>query len=448
MWILVARDEATAMVLGFVMLPASEREDGKATHLGARQMKELAGYLLQTYPLPPYISHWVVERGTATLAEGVKAALAELFDRRIKVHYTSMIGAVSATGYAEKKKGNSRGKASHESHNRLFHTAGSFIDGQTGAHYELRPQSLPARVKECREIFAMATRLPVHLAEQARYPLPTPVKARDFFRQLAIDQNFRDQHDLEGFETVLDYWTGSAWRRIETCPVAHNTVDIRKRKEMPVERAARLMASVTGWEQADPNVIITFLSHSQRKVEVNQRGEIEFDHDGNTLIFRHAGADLALAPGTKCLAYHHEDNPAYLHLTSGDGRILGTWAQRGRTAYLDQQALAEAMRYTHAERAAALATANELAGPARERLEEMRAHNAELEKFIAVTDAPDATRNLPVGNVARGLAVASVEREAMKINPPAAEPEPDCTEELLERARKRQAEQQITQEEI
>jgi hypothetical protein len=305
---------------------------------------------------------------------------------------------------------------------------------------------LPARVNECREIFSMATRLPAHLAEQAKYPLPTPVKARDFFRQLAIDQNFRDQHDLEGFETVLDYWTGSAWRRIETCTVPHNTIEIRKRKEMPVERAARLMASVTGWEQADPNVIITFLAHSQRKVEVNKRGEIEFDHEGNTLIFRNAGNPLD--EGTKCLAYHHEDNPAYLHLTTGDGRILGTWAQRGRTAYLDQQALAEAMRYTHAERTAAMATANELAAPRRARLEEMRAQNADLEKFIAVTEAPDATGNLPVGNVARGLAVASVEREAMKINPPAAVPEPDCTEELLERARKRQAEQQLTQEEI
>lgn len=75
MWVLVARDEATAMVLGFVMLPATVREDGKATHLGARQMKELAGYILQTYPLPPYLMHWVVERGTATLAEAVRLAL-------------------------------------------------------------------------------------------------------------------------------------------------------------------------------------------------------------------------------------------------------------------------------------------------------------------------------------------------------------------------------------
>jgi hypothetical protein len=140
MWVLVARDEATAMVLGFVMLPATVREDGKATHLGAQQMKELAGYLLQTYLLPVgYVVNWIVERGTATLKEAVALALGELFDHRIKVHYTSMIGGLSPTGYKEKKKGNSRGKASHESHNRLFQTQGSFIGGQTGNRWDIRP---------------------------------------------------------------------------------------------------------------------------------------------------------------------------------------------------------------------------------------------------------------------------------------------------------------------
>ena len=187
LWVLVARDEATAMVIGFVLKPATVREDNKATHLGAAQMKELAGFILQTYPLPPYQQHWVVERGTATLAEAVKTALAELFNNRIKVHYTSMIGDKSPVGYKEKAKGNSRGKASHEAHNRLFHTQAAFIGGQTGSHYSIRPADLKARCDEAKEIWLKSSQLPEHLRNEVKYPLPTPAKARELFKKLCQD---------------------------------------------------------------------------------------------------------------------------------------------------------------------------------------------------------------------------------------------------------------------
>jgi len=78
LWALIARESSCSMVLGGVLFPATEREDGKVSHLGARQMKELAGQLLQTYPLPPYPITWRVERGTATLQEGVRAALGDV----------------------------------------------------------------------------------------------------------------------------------------------------------------------------------------------------------------------------------------------------------------------------------------------------------------------------------------------------------------------------------
>jgi hypothetical protein len=76
LWLLVARDQATAMVLGFVMHPARARDDGSDSHLGQREMKQLAAWLLERYPLPlDYISTWKVERGTATLSQGSAQAL-------------------------------------------------------------------------------------------------------------------------------------------------------------------------------------------------------------------------------------------------------------------------------------------------------------------------------------------------------------------------------------
>jgi hypothetical protein len=410
MWVLVARDEATAMVLGFVMLPATVREDGKATHLGAQQMKELAGYLLQTYPLPPYKVNWVVERGTATLAEAVKLALGELFGERIVVHYTSMIGNKSPNGYAEKKKGNSRGKASHESHNRLFHTQASWIGGQTGNRWDIRPSELPARVAEARETYLSSQDMPEHLRDQVKYPLPTPAKARDLFRQFCIDQNFRTDHKLEDFDDVVDIFVDGKW-----CPVSEvpkgQTGPLRKRKEKPVERAMRLIRAVERWDQCSPDIIKSFLEHTVRQRPVETSGEIEFTHEGKLLTFK-APDGLALPPGTKCLCYFHPQDPQFLHVTSGDGRFHGTWYLRGRTEYLDRAALEQAMRYTQSARKAALATARELAGPEIAQLEVMREHNEQLQNFVVTGSVPECASI--IGTNAVSAAITSTKQEKVE----------------------------------
>jgi len=420
LWLLVARDEATAMVLGFVCHPASVREDGRASHLGAQQMKELAAYLLERYPLPPYLVHWVVERGTATLREGVQAALAELLDARIRVHYTSMIGSKSPAGYLEKRKGNSRGKASHEAHNRLLHTMASYLPGQTGANWGIRPADLEARVAECNAIYATAQTLPAERQNELQLPLLTLAQARTRLMDIFTEQNFRKEHSLEGFEKIVVEQNGALVTRME----------------MPVERAVRLIRSVEKWEHVSPEIIRTFLEHTQRRVEVNARGEIEFTLDGRKIYFQ-APAGAELVPGHKCLAYHHSADPQFLHLTSGDGRILGTWVQRGRGAYLDQEALAEAMRYTHAARTAARTVAAELATPERERLDAMRRHNAEIHsQFNVVTDAPSATGTLHASAVGAAMLAASATKADLKTNPVPPPVANDCTEELLQRAKK------------
>jgi hypothetical protein len=396
LWLLIARDSATRMVLGFVMHPATVRDDGTASHLGARHMKELAAYLLETYPLPPYLVHWKVERGTATLAEAVKAALGELFDNRIKVSYTSMIGGKSPVGYKEKAKGNSRGKASHESHNRLFHTQACHLPGQIGAHYDIRPADLNARIDECKETWALRQRLPEHKRGTEKYCLVLPNEAREIIKQFCIEQNFRTDHACEGFDDVLEWFDGQKWqpRTVQTGKFANdanlNQITFRKRKEMPVERAMRLIADVGNrWTRCSPDVIKTFLEHTQRLEVVEPTGEIKIKIDGKVKTFCHPGGSPPLPVGMKILCYHSPDDPQYIHLTTGDGRFLGTWYQRGRTPTLDQKALAEAFRYTKAAMAAVEQTARELAEPQRAELDAMRTHNAELEQnFVVVTDAP------------------------------------------------------------
>jgi hypothetical protein len=203
--------------------------------------------------------------------------------------------------------------------------------------------------------------------------------------------------------------------------------------ERPYERAMKLIRAVEKWDRISPDVIVTFLDHTQRTVTVTDKGEIEILHDGRKLYFRAAGDVGELVPGRKALAYHHPATPEFLHLTSGDGRILGTWVQRGRGTFLDQKALAEAMRYTHEAREAAKATAAELATPQRERLDVMRAHNAALEQFVVTADVPEAAGLLSGSAVSAALGTVKRTEEAMKQNPPTVDPIADCTEELLAR---------------
>ncbi len=414
MWVLVARDEATALVLGFVMLPATVRDDGKATHLGAQQMKELAGYLLQTYPLPVgYVVNWVVERGTATLAEAVKLALGELFDNRIKVHYTSMIGSKAPNGYKEKKKGNSRGKASHESHNRLFHTQGSFIGGQTGNRWDVRPAELNARCAEAREIYLRSQTLPENLRDQVKYPLPTPAVARELFKKFCIHQNFRTTHKLEDFEEVLEVFADGQWKTVVSVP-SHDGLPMRKRMEMPVERAMRLIRSVEKWDRCSPDIIKTFLEHTARTVTVTDGGEIEITVEGKKLTFANPQSAIGNPQFKKALGYFHPDDPQFLHVTSGDGRFYGTWYQRGRTEYLDRTALEQAMRYTHAARKAAMDVARDLAAPEIASLEGMRAHNAGLQQFVVTAEVPNSGRDAVTSPVALAIASTKGEKQETK----------------------------------
>ena len=303
LWLLVARDQATAMCLGFVMHLSVIRKDGTKPHLGLKEMKQLAAWLLERYPLAPYQCRWIVERGTATVSEGSAAALAEMLPGQITIHYTSMIGGKSPAGYREKKKGNAGGKASHESHNRIIHTATSYIPGQTGSHWDIRPADLNARVAECVEYWKLSQRLPDHLRGQVQYSLLDLTQARENLFRILLEQNFRDSHHLEGFDRVvewLDQATGK-WMPQNTYPVTDHSSPIptRTRMEMPVERAIKLMAPYAGqWQRVSPDIIIAFLSHTARTITkpmMRASGEIVFTYEKQDIIFAPPSSSLPSA---------------------------------------------------------------------------------------------------------------------------------------------------------
>lgn len=417
LWLLIARDTATAMVLGFVMHFSLSRPDGSDSHLGQKEMRELAAWILERYPLPPYTSVWRIERGTATLSAGSAAALQELaglvtpcepLSPAIRISYTGMVGGSSPAGLREKAKGNSRGKASHESHNRLLHTQAAHLPGQTGNRWDVRPADLNARAKESIATWELRNRLPEHLRGQEKYTLLTPAEAREHLVRIFIEQNFRDDHALEGFAEVLE-WFDPADGKLKprnTCPFPLPPgARIVKRMERPVERALKLIGSYQ-FRPVSPEIIIAFLSHLQRKVAIKPSGEIELSIDDRKIRFAppeecaRPGRSSVLS-GRSVLAYYSPNDPAFLHVTDGRGGILGTWYRRDRVPHADQEALRQAIRYTAGALKAAKEYAARLAQPERLELEAIRLHNAQLDRgneFIEIAEVGRVTPCAPLSS--------------------------------------------------
>jgi hypothetical protein len=228
----------------------------------------------------------------------------------------------------------------------------------------------------------MRNQLPEHLRGREQYPLLIVSEAREHLTRIFVDQNFRHDHAIEGFEQVLEWFdagsAGGQWRDRSTWDGV-SEVKWRKRKERPVERAARLIAGHE-WEHVSPDLIVAFLKHTARLRRVEEAGEIKLSHDNAPMIFAPAPNATVPAPATEVLCHFNENDPAFLHVTTGRGAILGTWYRRGRNTGKDELALKQAFRYTANALATAQRRAEQLAAPQRERLEAMRAHNAELER--------------------------------------------------------------------
>lgn len=411
LWLLVARDRATSCMLGFGMRPARSREDGSQEHLRLVDMKQLCGWVLERWGLPPYRTTWKLENGTATLDEAVSRALGHLTDGRLAVSYARMHGGTSPAGYIERAKGNSRGKAMLESLNRSQHILTSGLPGQMGRNYEVRPADLKAREKEAVAIWQAAHCLPEHLRRDTEYPLVTLAEARAALRESFLQMDARTEHSLEGFDRVLE-WRRSPhhlWTLTAIEPVPHPLpfgAEVRQRWESPAERMRKLVEPHRAqWTAVSPDVVAAFYEHTQRDVRVDERGEVTITIEGVRHYYR-PGAGMAMPEaGAKLLGYFHPDFPDYLHLFRRTGQSIGIWPKVKLVD--DEPTLRAAIEASESAVKAVKQRAADLGAGERERLEAMRTHNAELmrqQDAIDVTpQVTDAPMDVPVSTVATAL---------------------------------------------
>jgi hypothetical protein len=215
---------------------------------------------------------------------------------------------------------------------------------------------------------------------------------------------------MEGFCEIAEWFDGVNWQPQHLAPADMAGVPTRKRMESPVERAAALLAGCAPFTKVSPEILTAFYEHTQRKATVKPTGEIELTHEGKLLRFAPPGAEFALPPETKCLAYFNPDDPRFLTLTDGRGAILGTWLRRGLVKHNDRDAVAAAIRYSTAALNVAKSRATELAAGGRAELEMMRAHNA---GFVTVVEPQRATKTIS-STVAGALSAVAGEKQQTK----------------------------------
>ncbi|HEV2692256.1 MAG TPA: hypothetical protein VG347_05115 [Verrucomicrobiae bacterium] len=406
LWLLVARDVATTMLLGFGMRPARARDDGSQEHLKLQDMKQLTAWMFETYGMPPWLMTLVLENGTATLDAAMRMALTEMLPGRVDFQMASMIGGKSSADYWEKAVGNSKAKAMLESLNRLMHMMTAHFPGQIGASYAKRPTEIADREKEA---VAIWTNHRAEDRENLQYPVLTLAQARAGLFEVFRLQNQRTDHNCEGFDQIVE-WHDSANDIWQASPPPSHDCTVRARNESPMERAAKLVQPVNEWTRVSPEVIAAFYEHTQRTRPVEDNGEIHLTHEGKKLRFTAPADQFKLAPGLKVLCYFHPDDPRFLTITDGRGGILGTWLRCGLVN--DDESLKAAIKHSKHALNTAQARANELAAGERAELTAMRTHNA---GFITVAQPKTDGSHQPISSpVANRLSAVKGEKAATK----------------------------------
>lgn len=387
LWLLVAMDWASACALGFWMRPALARDDGSQEHLRSQDMLQFCGWLLERYGLPvSYSCTWKLENGTATIEEGLAAALPGLFGDRLRASFARMVGGASPVGYGERAKGNSQAKAPLESFFNPLHNFLADVPGQTGRRYDVRPADLAAREAEARRIWEAAQRpgMDEELAGQVQYPLLTVAQARPVVNRAFRALNARTNHDIEGFLEIVE-------------PVYGVPGQFAKRFESPFERAARLAQSNA--TQRVPEVAIGLLYRStHRLVRVDSKGEIELTIAGRKCTYQ-SPAGHTLAPGTKLVGCYCDQDPTviYLSLPEPHCGFVGAWLRRERIDMADRDAVAEQFHRTQAAMRAEQDAVAALAAPERAALEAMRVANDTI--FREAADRREAIDATPLAGL-------------------------------------------------
>lgn len=356
-----ALDYATGEYIVWGFRPELPAVDGEGRlRLKERDMKWLVAALLQQEGFPrDYDCHLVCEQGTAVLREGPARALFTLSGGRIKTCYTGIQGGLRLI-WEEKGKGNSRGKAPLESLHNYLKNESANLPGQTGVDHERQPATLPAQLRETRDMLTLSTLLSPEDAQRIQYTLLRYDEATARMDAIYRRANERIEHNLEGFARDVIGWRlspGAAWnwtRELPAGAMGVATLETTTRKPSPVEMKARLKEGVVflklpDWAWKD------FFEHTQKVARVHDL-EFSFKSENREYVFAPTADQFNAAveiekKGEKLCGFYNDRSPDRIYLLRADGQFFATWQRKNRLSRDDHEGLKK-MRELHAKRAA------------------------------------------------------------------------------------------------
>jgi len=349
---ILALDVACALAMRFGVRPAVPQEDGTEEGLKRRDAKAVIAGILLTYGYPlDYICNIIVERGTATISPDDAAAIEEATGGQVKIHYTSMISG-SVFGYADRPLGNFLGKAWLESYFNLTHNEAADLPGQIGARYDLAPQSTEMKMREAAALVKAGQFLPPEARRELAYPFLDTNEARISLEHIFRRLNNRVEHELEGFERVME-WREARLEQWRPAPEAlgmprevQDLLEWRTRSETPWERYER-MAREARFEKLHFACMPRILEEHKR-VSIDKPGELRLTIRGKARVYQDLD-NAALEPGAEFLAYYDGADPDWIHLTDGRGRYVASVREAKGVRRGDHEALAEAIRAKQAQ---------------------------------------------------------------------------------------------------
>ncbi len=325
-------DYASAVYLKFGLRPDVVKADGTRDRLKRRDFLFLVAHLLLEYGWPAdYVMHLVVERGTATMTLAEAQFLYDISDGRVQVGYTSMEGRF-VLAWQEAKSGNSKGKAPIESWHNLFHNEQAALAGQVGKDRDHSPAALPGSDKEAVSLNKAALLLTPEKRRALRMPYPGFAAAHAESLEIVQRINRRRDHEMEGFEQVLDWrvrglpmdWQPEA-ALAALDPALRSRVEYLPRVETPLERMQRLSLGER-FIKPHPGALVRFYEDSHTATRIERR-EASVKIENKTYWFGPTDPLDALPNGTEVILHHAPLDPAFALVTS-EGKFIGVWPRQ------------------------------------------------------------------------------------------------------------------------
>lgn len=342
-------DYASGVYLKFGQQPELLAENGSKERLKEKYTKWLIAVLLEEWGWPAeYPMHLVLERGTATVRPADAQALYQLTGGQVRCCYTTMEGELALI-FNERSSGNARGKAPLESWHNLLHNECATLPGQMGKDREHSPAELHGRTQDAIALNTAGALLSPEQRARLRFPFSDAAQAYGETFDVVQRINGRTDHELEGFDWVPLWrlkgvpmeWVALAHGQTPPANLPEDAIEWDRRKESPLERFARLKAGIE-FVRLPQGVIHHFYEDCHVQGKITDYA-FAFTREGRLYRYLPPCPEAALADGTAVLAHVQPIDQSVCHLTTPDGRWLGTWVRETRVQRGDTEALQAAI---------------------------------------------------------------------------------------------------------